>query len=338
MAMKAVPLLVWATLLALPSNARAQGVQLEVDFTGGYSTDDVSAGAVQIRVFGEMPKGLRIYSEAAWAGRRMYEGRDEGGTDAFGVAYPYRNRMQAIEVYAERLFQPGGALVGVRAGRYRTPFGIYDLSDYAYSGFLRAPLIRYDGYFALSNNFLEHGAELIAGVPALYVTTSLSRPADVGSAQRRDGLDSVSRLQGYYGPLIVGASLIRTNPYFPERFARGRSVFTGVDFRFHRGGVEVVGEWITGRPFEGTSTDGWHASIIVHRREMGPVTAVARVEALTYDAAPPRAASARRQTIGARIVLFRRVTAQISALHQTGNLSDHANALDAAITYSVRLR
>jgi hypothetical protein len=337
MAMKTPVALVISLATLIPaSSSFSQSVQVEVDVTGGRSTDGVSVGATQVRVFGEVPSGLRIYAEASWAARSAAEADEQ--TDAFGAAYPYGNRVQAIETYAERLFRPGGALVGFRAGRYRTPFGIHDRGDYAYSGFLRAPLIRYDGYFALSNNFLEQGAELIVGIPQLYATTSVSAPADIGSVQRRSGVDSVSRIQGYYGPWIVGVSRIDTTPYFPIRFARGRSVFTGVDVRWTRDGVEVLGEWITGRPFDGTSTEGWHAAVIVHRRAMGPVTAVWRSEGLNYDAPLPRARHAQRHTAGARVRVFRNLSAQINVLHQTSDLStSYANALDTAVTYSIRL-
>ena len=331
------PALVFLLLAPLAGAAPAAGqtVNAEVDVTAGYSTESLAAGAAQLRLFGEMPAGLRIYVEAAWAART----RDDDTTDAFGAAYPYGNRLQAIEAYAERLFLPGKALVGFRAGRYRTPFGIYGRGDYAYSGLLRAPLIRYDGYFALSNNFLEHGAQLIVGIPQLYVETSLGAPADVGSARRRSGLDSVTRIQGYYGPLIAGVSRINTSPYFPVRFALGRSVFTGVDLRWTGGGVQVFGEWITGRPFDGTETTGWHANVIVHRPVMGPVTAVWRSEALDYDALPPHARHVRRHTVGARVRILRNLSAQVNLLHQTGDLSgSRTPALDLAATYSLRVR
>lgn len=332
--MKTAILTAVAALAVLsPHPAMGQPVIVEADVTGGYSTDEAGALATQLRAFGETPQGLRFFSEVAWAARRL----DEEDTDAFGAAYPYGNRVQVIEAYAERLFRPGPALLGFRAGRYRTPFGIYMRGDYAYAGLLRAPLMRYDGYFALSNNFLEHGAELIAGVPRLYVETSLGAPADVGESRRRSGLNSVTRLQGSYGPWIAGVSRITTRPYFPERFARGRSVFTGVDVRWAQGGVQVVGEWISGRPFDGTKTDGWHADVIVHRPAMGPVTAVWRSEQLDYDAAAPFARSARRHTAGARIRLPGNLSAQANVLHQSGNLSDgYSTAMDVALTYSVR--
>jgi hypothetical protein len=331
----AAVLVVALTACGATSPALAQPVSVEADVTGGYTTDSAHALATQVRAFGDTPLGLRFFAEAAWAARR----ETDESTDAFGAAYPYGKRVQLIEAYVERLFRSGPALIGFRAGRYRTPFGIYARGDYGYSGFLRAPLIRYDGYFALSNNFLEHGAELIAGIPQLYIETSLSKPADVGDSTRRSGVDSISRLQGYYGPWIVGVSHIRTQPYFPEQFARGRSVFTGVDLRWTAGGVQVSGEWITGRPFDGTSTTGWHADVMVHRPVMGPVTAVWRSEQLDYDAAPPFARGARRHTAGARVRLLRNLSAQVNVLHQTGDLTNaYATALDGALTYSVRLR
>ena len=87
-------------------------------------------------------------------------------------------------------------MLGVRAGRFRMPFGIYSRSDHGYSGFLRPPLIRYDGYFGVSNNWLEDGAMFTAGVPQLFVEASVSRPHDVGFAIRREGLDASIRVAG----------------------------------------------------------------------------------------------------------------------------------------------
>jgi hypothetical protein len=154
--------------------AIGQSLQVETDATVGHSSDDVSAGATQVRLFGEAIAGVRVYVEGSWAGRSD----TRLPTDAFGAAYPYKGGPQLMEAYGERLFRPGRALLGVRGGRYRTPFGIHSRSDYAYAGMLRAPLIRYDGYFALSNTYLEDGVEMVAGLPQLYVATSVSAPAD----------------------------------------------------------------------------------------------------------------------------------------------------------------
>ena len=237
-----------------------------------------------------------------------------------------------MEAYAERVFHPGRALIGIRAGRYRTPFGIYNRGDYAYSGLLRAPLIRYEGYFALANTFLEHGVNIVAGIPQLTVETSLSAPGDVGETQRRSGFDSVTRLQGYHGPLMIGVSHIRTNPY-QGAFARGRAVFTGIDFRLMQGGVQISGEWIDGRPFNNTTTDGWHVDLSAHRPFMGPLTAVARFEQIDYDTVPRFALHAKRQTVGARVRIARGLTAQAGLLHQSGYDEDeYGTAFDAALT------
>jgi hypothetical protein len=313
--------------------ARGQSLTTEAAVSTGASTDDVVAAATQLRAFGDLPGGIRYYAEGAWA--RV----SDSGSDAFGSAYPYRNRFQAIEAYGERVFRPGHAFVSARAGRYRTPFGIYNASDHAYTGFLRAPLIRYDNYFALSNNFLEQGADVVAGVPQLTVETSLGAPADVGAAVRRSGLDTVVHAQGFYGPVIAGVSYSRTLPYQPARFAHGYATFTGVDLRWMRNGVQLRGEWLTGQPFTGTTTSGWYADVIVHRVAMGALTAVGRVERLDYDTAPRFALHTRRQTIGARIRLLEGVSAQVNLHHTTGQLAADEHrpvALDLGVTYSIR--
>ena len=130
----------------------------EVVQTGGYSTDGSGAAATQVRLFGEAVAGVRFNAEGAWAAR------SGGAPTRSGPPIPTTGASRCGSVRRPHL-PPRRALVVVRAGRFRTPFGIYSGSDHAYSGFLRAPLIRYDNYFALSNNFLENGVSVVAGVP-----------------------------------------------------------------------------------------------------------------------------------------------------------------------------
>jgi hypothetical protein len=318
---------------ALHANlASAQPVTVEVAQSGGYSTEEIAGAATQARAFGELaPSRVRFNVEAAWGVRSA------GSSDVFGTAYPYSGDVHVMEAYGDRTFLPGGALFGVKAGRYRTPFGISSASDHAYMGFMRAPLIRYDNYFALSNTFLEHGVDVVAGTPRLSLEASLGTPADVGEAVRRPGLNVVLRGQGVVGPMIVGVSHISTQPYQSPRFARGDTVFTGVDVRWMHDGVQARGEWIAGRPFDGTTTTGGYVDLIVHRPVMGPVTAVLRAERLVYDAAPPFAMAAERYTTGARIRLLDQLAAQIALVHQSHQIPQRRpTALDVGVTYSLR--
>ena len=323
--------LVGITIVAHATVASSQSVAVEINQTVGASSENVAAAATQVRVFGEAAAGVRFMSEAAWAAR------SSGETDAFGAAYPYANRAQVIEAYGERMFEPGPFLLGIRGGRYRTPFGISSGSDHAYNGFLRAPLIRYDDYYALSNNFLEQGADVIVGVPQLTLEVSAAAPSDVGEAGRRSGLDTVVRGQGTLGALIVGMSYIQTRPYQDESYAKGHAVFTGVDARFMRGGVQVRGEWIAGQPFDGTTTTGGYADLIVHRPSMGPITAVMRVEHLAYEVGSPYELYGTRYTEGARLRVLGRLTAAIDVIHQSGALPQRrSTTVDVGVTYSVR--
>jgi hypothetical protein len=322
-----------AAVLAGAGAAHAQSIAVDVSQTAGYSTEDISAAATEIRGFGEIGSRIRYFAETAWGVRSA------SGSDVFGSAYPYGGRVQVIEAFAERTFDPGRVLIAIRGGRYRTPFGISAGSDYAYIGFLRPPLIRYDGYYALSNDFLEHGAEIVAGVPAASLEASVGTPSDVGSARRRGGLDAVLRGQGALGPLIVGVSHIRTNPYQPAAFARGRASFTGVDVRWMRAGVQARGEWIVGRPFDRTTTSGGYADLIVHRPGMGPVTAVLRAERVFYDAGSSFDVRAERYTGGARIRIPGGLSASVEIVHQPHNVSQRRpTAVDVGVTYSVRAR
>ena len=333
MAVKRTILVALLAAAVQTSPARGQSLSVEADVTAGYSTDEVVGVATQVRAFGDLKAGVRFYLEGAWARRSHKE------TDAFAAAYPYGGRVEAIETYGERLFMPGKALIAVRGGRYRTPFGLASRSDHAYSGFLRAPLIRYDDYYALSNTFLEHGADIVAGVPQLYAEASVGAPADVGDVKRRRGFDTVFRVQGYHGAWIVGASHLRTQPTQPASYAQGRAVFTGIDLRYAQDGLLVRGEWITGQPFDGTHTDGWYVDAMLHRVFMGPVTAVVRAEQLGYDADAPFSLQEKRLTLGAKVRLPRGLTAQVDVLRQSGDLPNYRSVpLDLALTYSVRLR
>jgi hypothetical protein len=312
--------------------AGAQSVTIEAGASSGRSTDEgVSVAGTGLRVFGEAPAGIRFFTEAA-VGKTS-----DLDADAFGAAYPYTGTGQVIESYAGRMFKPGRVLVDVRAGRYRTPFGISSGSDQGYVGFSRAPLIRYDNYYALSNNFLEQGVDVMVGAPWLTMEASVGAPGDVGSARRRRDVDTVIRLQAFHGPFIVGVSRIWTRPYQDPLFAQGRSLFTGVDGRWMRDGIQVRGEWLTGQPFDGTTTSGWYVDTIVHRMGMGPVTLVGRVERSDYDTPYVIfAMHATRQTVGAKIRIVNGLVAQVNVLHQTGVSNYASTALDVGVMYSVR--
>ena len=52
-------LAVAALLVCCGSVLAAQAIATEADLTAGYSTEDVSAAATQIRVFGEAPAGTQ---------------------------------------------------------------------------------------------------------------------------------------------------------------------------------------------------------------------------------------------------------------------------------------
>jgi hypothetical protein len=323
-------LVIVVLMTLLVTRVHAQTVITELDATVGASSEDVEAAATQLRIFGEGPAKWRFYVEGTWA--------DVWGpdSDAFGSAYPYNNRLRPMEVFAEKTVTRQRFLVGTRVGRYRTPFGLYSRSDHGYAGFLRAPLIRYGHYWALSNNFLETGASVVAGTPRLQAEVSLGIPQDEDELHRRRGFDRVARLQGTTGPLIVGASYIHTQPMKEWAFATGSTEFMGVDARWMVGGVQVRGEWIDGRSFSGTRTFGGYADVIVHRRFMGPVTAVARAERLDYLAGP-FSSYPRRYTTGARVRLASMLIAHVNVLHGSAYDSDRRqSAVDVALTFTAR--
>jgi hypothetical protein len=313
--------------------AIAQSVTVEADVSAGVSTENVRAGAVQGRLFGASASDWRFFVEATLGG---VDGQE---SDAFSSAYPYDRRLRPMEIYVEKMFRPRDRLLGVRGGRYRTPFGISSRGDHAYSGFTRAPLVRYGEHFALSNTFMEGGVSVIAGSPRLYAETSLGIPQDEGETQRRRGLDVSVRVQGYYKSLIAGASRIHTGrDKSLGSFASGRAVFNGVDARWSSGGVQLRGEWIVGRPFDDVATRGGYVDLIVHRIGMGPLTAVARAERLDYDSqSPGRSFSLHRVTAGGRVRLWSCLSGVVNVVHQPAGLAaGRSNALDAGLTCTVR--
>ena len=319
-----------ATSVALATSAGAQTMITELDATVGASTEDVEAAATQLRIFGEGPAKWRFYVEGTWA--------DVWGpeSDAFGSAFPYNDRLRPMEVFAEKTVTRQRFLVGTRLGRYRTPFGLYSRSDHGYAGFLRAPLIRYGDYWALSNNFLETGASVLAGTSRLQAEVSLGIPQDEDEQHRRRGLDRVARLQGSFGTVIVGTSYIHTQPTKERPWATGSTEFTGLDARWMMGGVQVRGEWLDGRSFSGTRTFGGYADVIIHPRFMGPVTAVARAERLDYVAGP-FSSYPRRYTAGARIRLASMLIAHVNVLHGSAYESERRqSAVDVALTFTAR--
>jgi hypothetical protein len=327
----------WLAALAfvcLPPAASVHGqtVAAEVSQSVGVSTEDIAGAGTQVRVLGEAGSGLRLQLEGAWGIRST-----ESESDVFGTAYPYEGGFQVIEAYGEYFFAPRQWVRSVKGGRYRTPFGIYAASEHAYVGFLRPPLIRYGEYYALSTGYLEHGVDVVVGAPRLSVELSVGTPGDVGEAIRRSGVDTVVRAEGTAGSLIVGVSFIDTTPYMPERWAKGRARFGGVDARWMGGGVQVRGEWLSGRPFDGTTTTGGYADVIVHRPVMGPVTALLRAERLAYAAPEPHALYSHRYAAGVRVRLWRGLATSIGISHQAGQMTQsRRTAIDFGVTYTAR--
>lgn len=320
----AAPLLL---LLLFATLAHAQTVAVELTQSTGVSSEDITFAGTQARVLAEPWRGWRLTAEASWGERSRQV------SDVFGTAYPYGGRLDAIEAFAE-WFRRGDGLRAVRAGRYRTPFGLSSASDHAYVGYLRPPLIRYPRYYALSNGYLEHGVDVLAGAGPVSLELSVGRPGDVGTAVRRDGTTSAARAEVSAGPLILGASVIDTTPYLSAAFARGRTRFHGLDLRVMHRGIQLRGEWLDGRPYDGTSTHGGYLDLIVHTRWMDRVTAVARAETLDYDTPSRFALETHRLSGGARIRLWRGLSAAIGVTHQFGRQTQRKRtAVDSAFTW-----
>ena len=330
--MTRTPILAMLALAAAVAPAGGQTLAVQAQQSVGTSSESITAGATQVRLLSDLGRGLHVDVEGAWGVR------SHSGSDVFGTAYPYDSQVQIIEAFAEVVRPEARGLRAVKGGRYRTPFGIWSAGDHAYFGFLRPPLIRYGGYYALSSGYLEHGLAVTLGVPRASIETSVGTPADVGTARRRGGVDAVMRGQFAHGPVVVGVSYLNTTPDMPARFAQGRARFGGLDARWMHAGVLLRGEWITGRPFDGTATRGGYADLVVHRPELGPVTLLARAERLDYDARAPFALYTHRYSTAARVRVWKGVSVSAGLVHQGGQRTQRrATAVDVGVTYAVRL-
>ena len=143
------------------------------------------------------------------------------------------------------------------------------------------------------------------------------------------------RVQGYHANLVVGASYMRTQPARP-RTPTSRMEFTGVDVRWMRDGVQLRGEWVDGQPNDSRHTRGGYIDAFVHRRQMGPVTALARIEMLDFTGGRTPV-YARRATLGARVLIADGLYASVNGSRQTGAIySQFRNSVDLGLTYTIR--
>jgi len=322
-------------LISAAADVSAQTVTGEATATIGASSDDVQVAATQARVFGQLDR-FRFFAEGAWTTSTT---RPDGrSSEAFATAYPYEGPPHVMDAYVERRIGGDRVFGVVRGGRFRTPFGIHDASDYAYNGFLRAPLIRYEGYWSLTNTLFEHGVNAMVGTPHLQGEITVGRPGDVSEDfRRRAGADVVLRAQAFAGSFVVGLSHLEAQGYDVD-YASGRMVFTGVDVRWMRGGVQLRTEWLVGRPWDQSKTSGGYVDITVHRPFMGPATLVARAETLDYDVANPTYADeATGVSLGTRTRLARGLFGQVNVTHRpSAPYGRSTTATDVALTYTAR--
>jgi len=320
-----------AAVLLSPAIAHGQMAAVEAVQSVGASTESIASAGVQFRGLAEPMKGLRLRVETAWGDR------SEAQSDVFGTAYPYGGRFDVIEAYGEWLTERRG-LRAVKAGRYRTPFGLYNASDHAYLGFLLPPLIRYGEYWGLSAGYLEHGVDVLVGVPQLSLEMSIGRPGDVGEVMRRPGWNSTVRAEGSAGPWIVGASFVNTTPYEPlVEDAPGRTHFGGIDARWMRDGVQFRGEWLFGQYSDFATTTGGYFDTIVHTPAMGRVTALGRIETINYDTIPPYSLVTHRYSAAARVRAWQGLSVSLGITHQGGQQTQESRtAVDLGITWALR--
>ena len=190
----------------------------------------------------------------------------------------------------------------------------------------------------MSAGYLEHGVDVLVGVPQFTLEMSVGRPGDVGDVLRRPGWTGAVRAEGSAGPWIVGASFVNTMPYEPIPDAPGRTHFGGIDARWMRAGVQFRGEWLFGQYSDIATTTGGYIDAIVHTRAMGRVTALARAEKIDYDILPVEwALFTHRYSAATRVRVWEGLSVSLGMAHQGGQLTQtRRTAMDIGISWALR--
>src|SRR5690242_5579492 len=101
--MKHTLIALWLVALA-GTPAAAQTTALEVQESAGASSESIAGAGTQVRFFGELTPALKYRIETAWGTRSHRPIAGQYGSDLLGTAYPYGNRLEIIEGYAEYFF------------------------------------------------------------------------------------------------------------------------------------------------------------------------------------------------------------------------------------------
>ena len=160
-------------------------------------------------------------------------------------------------------------------------------------------------------------------------------PLDSGEDPRPKTLDMAVRAQAYRGALIVGASYLNSRAYAEGPWVEGRTAFGGVDARWMQHGVQLRGEWLFGRPFNGVATYGGYVILgappahgTFHSRRTSRAPRLRGRRALAYM---------KRYTAGARVRITRNLSLQVNVLHQPGGFTDGRRlAADVGLTNTIR--
>ena len=237
----------------------------------------VAAAATQVRGLRRLKAGVRFYLEGAWARARTTRPMRSAPPILTAACGSDRDvRRAAVHARQGPGRHPGGPVPHAVRDRQPQRPRLFRISSSAADSLRR--LLRAVEHVSRARRRRGRGR-------AAAVCGSEPGRARRCRRRRRGGPGSTPSF-GCRAIAARGSSASATSersPTQPASFARGRAEFTGVDVRWMHDGVLVRGEWITGQPFDGTTTDGWYADVMLHRAAMGPVTAVLRVERLDYN-------------------------------------------------------
>ncbi|MDO8586503.1 MAG: porin [Armatimonadota bacterium] len=187
--------------------------------------------------------------------------------------------------------------LAVRAGKFRTPFGIHQPAEIDYFGFINRPIAKDAPAAGMSLSRASNGVRFSTGKPEMEIQLSiLDGTEEMNSAVGRNVL---FRAQRYAGHLITGFNAYQGHNADAQRF----NVW-GVDWRYSKPHLIVRGEALKGS-LGPDRLQGGYVDVFYHFATIPALTLFARMEALSEN-------STRAVTGGCKYVLSRKSTLNVN--------------------------
>ncbi len=211
--------------------------------------------------------------------------------------------------FDENFVDFGGDSQQWRVGRFRSAFGHNDWSELWYSGFPRMPLMK--------------NLALGAGFSINRLDTGIDWHGGTGSQQYQIGLIDaharaweplpmrfnhvVGRVQWYRGAWVVGLNTLMET----EQIGTSQNRIFGLDWRWSAPHIQTRGEYFFGRTAAKHSA-GYYFDIFYHPPKLTRTTFLTRLESVTGSISKSVSGTAELYTIGAKQILSKYFTAEVS--------------------------